>query len=75
MQAQTEHRLPAQSELPPSERHLPELDGVRGIACALVVLTHCLVGQQIPQSLLPIRGVVFPIFVSGVDLFFVLSAS
>jgi peptidoglycan/LPS O-acetylase OafA/YrhL len=73
MQAQTEHRPPAQPELPPSERHLPELDGVRGIACALVVLTHCLVGQPIPQSLLSIRGVVFPIFVSGVDLFFVLS--
>lgn len=73
MRAQTEHRLSAQPELPPSERHLPELDGVRGIACGLVVLTHCLIGQPIPESLLQMRGVVFPIFLSGVDLFFVLS--
>jgi peptidoglycan/LPS O-acetylase OafA/YrhL len=54
-----------------SERHLPELDGLRGIACSLVVLTHCLVG--ISEKLVEIRGVVFPFLVGGVDLFFVLS--
>ncbi len=47
---------------------------MRGIACGLVVLTHCIVGPTpMPASLIQIRAVFFPIFLSGVDLFFVLS--
>ena len=48
--------------------HIPELDGVRGIACLSVLFAHCLVGilTTPPQTLTTF-------LLSGVDLFFVLS--
>jgi peptidoglycan/LPS O-acetylase OafA/YrhL len=48
----------------PAAKHIPELDGVRGLACLMVVIGH-----YVPRPLLPL-----PIFWgTGVDLFFVLS--
>jgi len=72
MQAQTEPQISQRSTRTANERHLPELDGVRGIACSLVVLMHCIIGGA-PPSLAPLRVIFFPFFVGGVDLFFVLS--
>lgn len=54
------------------ENHLPELDGIRGIACLQVVLLHCAVG--LTDALHPtINSFLTTIVSSGVDLFFVLS--
>ena len=59
-----------------SDRHIAELDGVRGIACLLVVLMHCGLGITKPElgSWQPIAWkTLSPFMVGGVDLFFVLS--
>ncbi|WP_164547668.1 MULTISPECIES: acyltransferase [unclassified Bosea (in: a-proteobacteria)] len=59
-----------------ADRHVPELDGIRGIACLLVVLLHCGVGLTNPSlgSWQPvIHGAVASFLIGGVDLFFVLS--
>lgn len=65
-----------------SEIHLPELDGVRGLACIGVLLAHCLIGiakwqpgtyGAIGDAWLTARGVMLPHLLGGVDLFFVLS--
>jgi len=54
------------------DRHIPALDGIRGIAVLLVIAFHC-------RSILPARGSVYLLLRvldlgwSGVDLFFVLS--
>lgn len=61
--------------------HTPELDGIRGWACASVLIAHCLTGivQGVPGSWLAsvwISGFdshTLWLFLSGVDLFFVLS--
>lgn len=56
--------------------HMPELDGIRGWACASVLIVHCLIGiaQAQPgswtQYLLSHTAWLLP---GGVDLFFVLS--
>jgi peptidoglycan/LPS O-acetylase OafA/YrhL len=61
----------------PRQGHIPELDGLRGIACLSIVVSHC-IGAIIPS----IDMLVWPetIFLTlqyflwgGVDLFFVLS--
>jgi peptidoglycan/LPS O-acetylase OafA/YrhL len=58
------------------DKHLPELDGVRGIACLLVVVMHCFTTimardwQMLMTSYFPGLGT---ILTGGVDLFFVLS--
>jgi peptidoglycan/LPS O-acetylase OafA/YrhL len=57
-------------------RHIPELDGVRGLACGLVILLHTIVGL-LPtpvgswSDLLRLR--IQPLLFGGVDLFFILS--
>src|SRR4051812_38616528 len=57
-------------------RHTAELDGVRGWACGSVLIAHCLTGivQASPASWVTWFKLhtVF-LFLSGVDLFFVLS--
>ena len=58
------------------DRHTPELDGIRGIACLLVVLMHCGLGITSPTfwSWQPwVWRTLGPFMVGGVDLFFVLS--
>jgi peptidoglycan/LPS O-acetylase OafA/YrhL len=58
------------------KKHLPELDGVRGIACLLVLILHCFTNNLAPgwqsllSSYLPGLGTLLP---GGVDFFFVLS--
>jgi peptidoglycan/LPS O-acetylase OafA/YrhL len=52
--------------------HVPELDGLRGAACLLVLSGHFLASGAAP-TMLPVLGHVFSQFWSGVDLFFVLS--
>ena len=54
-----------------SER-VSELDGVRGIACLLVLADHVVV-SGLPPGSLPGIGRLVPWLVGGVDLFFVLS--
>jgi peptidoglycan/LPS O-acetylase OafA/YrhL len=56
-----------------STRRVSELDGLRGIACGLVVAWHCLVGTTDDNILFWIRTPFGPLMVGGVDLFFVLS--
>jgi peptidoglycan/LPS O-acetylase OafA/YrhL len=58
-----------------TERHIPELDGVRGLAILLVLIHHAaLVGVPFPSGLAGnlARGIVESLWI-GVDLFFVLS--
>lgn len=58
--------------------HVPELDGIRGIACLSVLIAHCIVLPLLiglPPSV-PERAQLaasLPLLISGVDLFFVLS--
>jgi peptidoglycan/LPS O-acetylase OafA/YrhL len=56
--------------------HVPELDGVRGIACLLVITLHCFVGQLTSEFYFGpphfLSGV-FVVLAGGVDFFFVLS--
>jgi peptidoglycan/LPS O-acetylase OafA/YrhL len=56
-----------------SQSRLPEIDGLRGIACLLVVLLHCLLGFVIFPALTPARNVIGMFLAGGVDAFFVLS--
>ncbi|MFO1099235.1 MAG: acyltransferase family protein [Xanthobacteraceae bacterium] len=60
-----------------STRHVPELDGVRGIACIFIVLLHCLIGIATPPPgiLQSVSNHAMPFLIGGVDLFFVLSAA
>jgi len=58
----------------PSRRHLPALDGVRGLAIVLVLVSHLMLfndrtGSRFGDSLAALRGLGW----TGVDLFFVLS--
>jgi peptidoglycan/LPS O-acetylase OafA/YrhL len=56
--------------------HRPELDGVRGIACLLVLIDHCVIGPLVlkPGSdLETVRVHLQPFLFGGVDLFFILS--
>lgn len=56
--------------------HVPELDGVRGIACLLVVALHCFMGLLTPDLHFGpphFFSGVMSLLVAGVDLFFVLS--
>ncbi len=52
-------------------KHTPELDGIRGWACGSVLIAHCLTGIFFPLQAWFI-GFNW-LFLSGVDLFFVLS--
>src|SRR5580698_7882178 len=69
VEAPTPSRLP---EASPYSRHLPALDGVRGLAILMVMCSHFFPGtphnrsEQFVQMLLAFGG-------GGVDLFFVLS--
>lgn len=60
-----------------SERiHVPELDGIRGWACLSVLIAHCFTGivKTAPDSwFVQFNGHTLWLFLSGVDLFFVLS--
>ncbi len=56
---------------PKKDAHIPELDGVRGIAILLVLLFH-FQGHR-PDSVPRVLGLPFSLGWSGVDLFFVLS--
>jgi peptidoglycan/LPS O-acetylase OafA/YrhL len=58
-----------------STRHVPELDGVRGIACIFIVLLHCMIGVATPPPgiVQTIANHSMPFLIGGVDLFFVLS--
>ncbi len=58
----------------PSRKHLPALDGVRGLAILLVLVSHLMLfndrtGSRLGDSLAALRGLGWV----GVDLFFVLS--
>ena len=56
-------------------KHIPALDGIRGLAIVLVLLVHLFVHNPRPQVSLPMR-VIATLFSAGwvgVDLFFVLS--
>jgi peptidoglycan/LPS O-acetylase OafA/YrhL len=57
----------------PSHRHVPALDGVRGLAIVLVLVSHLMLfndtGSRLEDSLAALRGLGW----TGVDLFFVLS--
>lgn len=58
----------------PSRRHVPALDGVRGLAILLVLVSHLMLfndktGSRFGDSLAALRGLGW----TGVDLFFVLS--
>lgn len=57
-----------------SQRRIPQLDGVRGIAVSLVVLFHCFGGND-DQSIISNKAIrwFFNRGWSGVDLFFILS--
>jgi peptidoglycan/LPS O-acetylase OafA/YrhL len=66
-------RVSRQSDLSPAARRIPELDGVRGGACGLVVLWHVIVGATYDPLLHWPRYLFGPFMVGGVDLFFVLS--
>ena len=59
----------------PSSTRVPELDGLRGIAIAMVVLYHAFFLNLDPRFGLAMGRLLFPISIgwSGVDLFFVLS--
>jgi peptidoglycan/LPS O-acetylase OafA/YrhL len=64
-----------QSTLPQTERRIPELDGLRGIAISLVLVFHCITGvvaERWPNPL-AIAKHATQLGWSGVDLFFVLS--
>jgi peptidoglycan/LPS O-acetylase OafA/YrhL len=55
-------------------RHTPELDGIRGWACASVLIAHCLTGLgQGVAWMQTVNQHTLWLLLSGVDLFFVLS--
>jgi peptidoglycan/LPS O-acetylase OafA/YrhL len=57
-------------------KHVPELDGIRGLACLSIVLLHCFVGIGEPATdsiLSTLKSWTMPFLIGGVDLFFVLS--
>ena len=58
-----------------AKKHVPELDGVRGIACLFVVIAHCLLGPLVitPGLRWDIYRYTIHLLLGGVDLFFVLS--
>src|SRR5688572_16741209 len=58
--------------LPPEPSRVPALDGVRGLAIALVMPFH-FVSQYVSTQPLSALGEVFRVGWAGVDLFFVLS--
>jgi peptidoglycan/LPS O-acetylase OafA/YrhL len=58
--------------LPPEPSRVPALDGVRGLAIALVMPFH-FVAQYAPTERLSLFGEAFRVGWAGVDLFFVLS--
>jgi peptidoglycan/LPS O-acetylase OafA/YrhL len=66
----------AEDAVAKSGAHIPELDGVRGLACLLVILLHVVVA---PLPLMPdtwfdlVRFRIQPFMSGGVDLFFILS--
>lgn len=65
---------PAVEVAGPSRRHVPALDGVRGVAILLVLVSHLMLfndhtGSRFGDSLSALRGLGWV----GVDLFFVLS--
>ncbi len=65
---------PAVEVAGPSRRHVPALDGVRGMAILLVLVSHLMLfndhtGSRLGDSLSALRGLGWV----GVDLFFVLS--
>jgi peptidoglycan/LPS O-acetylase OafA/YrhL len=60
----------------PGAHSVPELDGIRGIACILIVLLHCLIGiSDFAQGSLlqEVKSETNVFLIGGVDLFFVLS--
>ena len=61
----------------PAEHYLPQLDGVRGLAIALVLMIHCQVRGPDPQLAGLTGGALIEQFLmfgwAGVELFFVLS--
>lgn len=70
------HGYPASARtIAVNDKHIAELDGVRGIACLFVVVHHCLIGIVSPgfSSLAPYLRHFDTLLVGGVDLFFVLS--
>jgi peptidoglycan/LPS O-acetylase OafA/YrhL len=56
-------------------RHTPELDGIRGWACASVLIAHCVTGpaQGFAAWVPTFNEYTLWLLLSGVDLFFVLS--
>ena len=74
------HSTPSQKQdemiLASPREHVPELDGIRGIACLLVVTEHCFIGVLRPELYFGPPHVfegIFAVLLGGVDLFFVLS--
>lgn len=56
-------------------RHTPGLDGIRGWACASLLIAHCVTGVYKGSSdfFTTFSGTTLWLFLGGVDLFFVLS--
>ena len=73
LRRQTANDAPAASGASPSHRHLPALDGLRGLAIVLVFLVHY--GGGAKSSFLPLRiaGLAVQAGWTGVTLFFILS--
>ena len=54
------------------DKHIPELDGIRGVACLGIIVAHCFLGIMSFPGGSP--GQILTVFLlGGVDLFFVLS--
>jgi peptidoglycan/LPS O-acetylase OafA/YrhL len=60
----------------PADKHIPELDGVRGLACGGVLMAHCFLGiMVVPEGSIQqwLWSSLQYFLLGGVDLFFVLS--
>jgi peptidoglycan/LPS O-acetylase OafA/YrhL len=67
------HRTNDMGADPTGRKHLPALDGVRGLAVLLVVAYHTGGGAQSPNAVLSVFGLALKAGWSGVTLFFLLS--
>jgi peptidoglycan/LPS O-acetylase OafA/YrhL len=73
-QEASQDRPQAEGAIPGPGRHLPALDGLRGLAVLLVVVFHIYLAEPLPAQPIPrLLNTATRIGQTGVDLFFVLS--